>query len=85
MPNLGNEVEQQEVKCCSSSLRRGIRQFYDARKWEEKILVLMSERKETGEEKRFNIGTMRFIPATLATDDVSKMKHSLEWAPLFYV
>jgi len=50
MPNLGNEVEQQEVKCCSSSLRRGIRQFYDARKWEEKILVLMSERKEM--EKR---------------------------------
>jgi hypothetical protein len=45
MPNLGSEEEQQEVKHCSSSLRRCIRQFYDARKWEEKILVLMSERK----------------------------------------
>jgi hypothetical protein len=50
MPNLGCEEEQQGVKHRSSSLRRRIRQFYDARKWEEKILVLMSERKEM--EKR---------------------------------
>jgi hypothetical protein len=35
MPNLGSEEEQQEVKYCSSRLRRRIRQFYDARKWEE--------------------------------------------------
>jgi len=50
MPNLGSEEEQQAVKYCSSSLRRRIRQLYDARKWEGKILVLMSERKEM--EKR---------------------------------
>ena len=50
MPNLGSEEGQQEVKYCSSNLRRRIRQFYDARKWEEKIFVLMSEPKEL--EKR---------------------------------
>jgi len=65
MPNLGSEEEQQEAKYCSSSLRRHIRLFYDARKWEEKIFVLMGEGEETGEERRFNIGTMRFIYATL--------------------
>jgi hypothetical protein len=46
MPNLGSEEEHQGVEYCSSSLGRRLRQFYDARKWEEKILVLMSERKE---------------------------------------
>jgi hypothetical protein len=50
MPNLGSGEEQQEVKYCSNSLRRCIRQFYDVRKWQEKILVETSEPKER--EKR---------------------------------
>jgi len=65
MPNLGCEEEQQGVKSCSSSLRRRIRQFYDARKWEEKILVLMSERKEMEKRNVSILELMRFIPATL--------------------
>jgi len=65
MPNLGSEEEQQEAKYCSSSLRRHIRLFYDARKWEEKILVLMSERKAMEKRNVSILELMRFIHATL--------------------
>jgi hypothetical protein len=54
MPNRGSGEEQQEVKNCSDSLRRRIRQFHDARKWQEKILVEMSKPKE-GEKRNVSI------------------------------
>jgi hypothetical protein len=54
MPKQGSEEEQQEVKYCSSSLRRRIRQFYAARKWQRKIFV------ETSELKRWRRETFQY-------------------------